>query len=106
MGCHKEEVCMFKSRVGEAILYFEQSINDSDFDCSYFMMKKYKVMVNENTFMSSLVKNRVLSTSSVLLCPQDERISGIICSMYRSYNLLKVIFIILFQLNIFNLLMC
>ena len=36
-----EEVCMVEFRVGEAKMYFKQSINDSDVKCTDFMMKKY-----------------------------------------------------------------
>ena len=42
-----EEVFMVELRVGEAKMYFKRSFNDSDFNCTDFMMKTYMVVVNE-----------------------------------------------------------
>ena len=104
-----EEVCMAEFRVGEAKMYFKRSLDDSDFKCTHLMMKKYKVVVNEKAFMSSqTLKERPGLDSGrkqgILdkLCPlMPTGRKGFWNILYRSCK-----FIILFQLNSFNLLMC
>ena len=44
---------MIEFRVGEMKMYFKHSFNDNDFKCTDFIIKKYKAMVKEKTFMSS-----------------------------------------------------
>ena len=51
-----EEVCMVEFRVGAATMYFKRSFNG--FKCTDFIVKKYMIVVNEKTFMSSQTPHR------------------------------------------------